>query len=307
MRASRARSRELVEIIVKQTPCNKEAIDMSITREEILSYKEKGYLLVPNCFSPLEVDGMKSEVASIFAEDSPRRVMEKDGSIVRSVYGSHKTSEVFSRLVRHPKILEPAKAILGSEVYIYQFKINAKAAFRGDVWEWHQDFIFWRNEDGMRKPHALSAAIFLDEVTEFNGPMLLIPGSHKEGVIEVDSKDKMAAGTVQADAQGLNRASWISNLTADLRYSLSKDRVEKLVKGYGIEAPKGPAGSVVFFDSNTAHASAGNISPFDRVVVLVTFNSIKNIPANVKNPRPDFLVSRDHTPVAPLEDNALFA
>ena len=280
---------------------------MDITREQVNFYREKGYLLVSNCFSAAEVAAMKAEVESIFSEDSPRRVMEKDGRIVRSVYGSHKTSEVFSRLVRHPNILEPARAILGSEVYVYQFKINAKAAFGGDVWEWHQDFIFWRNEDGMTRPRVMSVAIFLDEVTEFNGPMLLIPGSHREGVIDVPAKDKPPVEAYHTDAPDLNRTSWISNLTASLRYSLSKKSVTKLVLGNGIESPKGPAGSVVFFDGNIAHASAGNISPFDRVVVLITFNSTENIPSEVKNPRPEFLVSRDHTPVVPLGENASLA
>jgi L-proline 4-hydroxylase len=280
---------------------------MNITREQVNSYREKGYLLVSNCFSAAEVAAMKAEVASAFSEDSPRRVMEKDGAIVRSVYGSHKTSEVFSRLVRHPNILKPAKAILGSEVYVYQFKINAKAAFGGDVWEWHQDFIFWRNEDGMTRPRVMSVAIFLDEVTEYNGPMLLIPGSHREGVIDVPAKDKPPVEAYKAELPDLNRDSWISNLTANLRYSLSKESVTRLVLGHGIESPKGPAGSVVFFDGNIAHASAGNISPFDRVVVLITFNSIENIPSEVKNPRPEFLVSRDYTPVVPLGENASLA
>jgi ectoine hydroxylase len=40
-------------------------------------------------------------------------------------------------------------------VYIYQFKINVKAAFGGDVWQWHQDYIFWRNEDGMPGTESL--------------------------------------------------------------------------------------------------------------------------------------------------------
>jgi ectoine hydroxylase len=280
---------------------------MDIISEQVNSYREKGYLFISNCFSAAEVAAMKAEVAAAFSEDSPRRVMEKDGTLVRSVYGSHKTSEVFSRLVRHPNILEPAKAILGSEVYVYQFKINAKSAFGGDVWEWHQDFIFWRNEDGMTRPRVMSVAIFLDEVTEFNGPMLLIPGSHREGMITVPAKDKPSAEAYQSEQPELNRASWISNLTASLRYSLSKENVTKLVLEHGIEAPKGPAGSVVFFDGNIAHASAGNISPFDRVVVLITFNSVENIPSEVKNPRPEFLVSRDHTPVVSLGDNASLA
>ena len=146
----------------------------------------------------------------------------------------------------------------------------------------------------------MSAAIFLDEVTEFNGPLLLIPGSHRAGVIDTSAKQTVLADHY-ADDDGSDRPSWISNLTADLKYSLGKDEISRLVQTNGIEAPKGPAGTVLLFDANIAHASTNNISPFDRVVTLITFNSVENIPVDVPNPRPEFLVSRDYAPVTPLQ------
>jgi len=271
---------------------------MLITEKQLRAYEDQGFLFLPECFSQTEVGIVKAELPAIFAEDSPRRVLEKESNIVRSVYGSHTTNEVAHRLSRHPRIVERAMQIIGGKVYIYQFKINAKAAFGGDVWEWHQDYIFWRNEDGMPTSRAINAVVFLDEVNEFNGPLIFIPGSHKEGIVDIAGRGAHPSGYQ-------NSPKWISNLTASLKYSLDKGVIAGLVKKYGLVAPKGPAGSVLFFHSNLVHASATNMSPFDRNLVLVTFNHCENVPIVVKEPRPEFLASRDSTPVEPLAGSIL--
>src|SRR5262245_12546892 len=121
---------------------------MLLTSDQMNAYEEDGFLLVAECFSQSEVARMTDELPVVFGEDSDRRVLERDGKVVRSVYGTHLSNDVFKHLALHPRLVEPAAQILGSDVYIYQFKINAKVGFGGDLWEWHQDFIFWRNEDG---------------------------------------------------------------------------------------------------------------------------------------------------------------
>ncbi|HEX8186426.1 MAG TPA: phytanoyl-CoA dioxygenase family protein [Blastocatellia bacterium] len=276
---------------------------MRLTDEQFAAYQENGFVLLPEYFSKQEVELLRAELPAVLNDPGPGRIVEKEGGAVRSVYGSHTTNDLFKRLARHPRIVEPAKQVLGTDVYVYQFKINVKAGFGGDVWQWHQDFPFWRNEDGMTTEQVTNIAIFLDEVNEFNAPMFLIPGSHREGVIEVKARAQAAA----ANGSNTYRASpgWLSNVTADLKYSLDKETVTRLVKEHGITSPKGPAGSALIFHCNLAHASSNNISPFDRVLVFITFNSTRNVPVAIENPRPDFLASRNHSPVVPLLDNAL--
>jgi ectoine hydroxylase len=275
-------------------------------KEQFDTYENEGILFLPNCFSREEVDAMKAELPSLFAEDTPRRVIEKDGGMVRSVYGSHTTNDVFRRLAHHPRLVEPAKQILGSEVYVYQFKINAKEAFGGDMWDWHQDYVFWRKEDGMPRARVLNVAIFLDDVTEFNGPMYFIPGSHKSGVIDVPARDHIFGnGGGAGVAAYKNSPAWISNLTASIKYSVDKEMVAKMVEENGIVAPKGERGSVIFFHGNLIHASPNNISPQGRAVIFVTYNSLENIPIEVEKPRPDFLSSRDYRPIVSLSDDTL--
>src|SRR3546814_9383263 len=63
---------------------------------------------------------------------------------------------------------------------MHQFKINAKAAFDGEVWQWHQDFGTWHRDDEMPEPRAMNIALFLDEVSAVNGPLMFIPGRSEE-------------------------------------------------------------------------------------------------------------------------------
>lgn len=277
---------------------------MQLTSEQLQAYHRDGFLFLPHCFSSEEINRLKEELPALLAEDSPRRVVEKNSQIVRSIYGTHMTNMVCQNLTRHPRLLQPAEQILQSKVYIHQFKINAKAAFGGDLWEWHQDYVFWRKEDGIVYPWLVNAVVFLDDVNEFNGPMLLIPGSHKEGVIDVAARDMREVNSVDQNPYK-ESPEWISNLTADLKYSLTKETIRSMVEGHGIVAPKGPAGSVLFFHGNIAHCSAANMSPFDRSIAILTYNHIDNTPKKQGASRPEFLAARDYTPLVPGGDDIL--
>lgn len=270
---------------------------MLLTEKQLQFYDDNGYLLVTECFSTREIEQMKTELPGIFAEDSPRRVVEKDGHTVRSVYGSHMDNPVFRHLVRDNRLLGPSRQLLKDEVYIYQFKINAKAAFGGDVWEWHQDYIFWLKEDGMPSARAANVTVFLDDVTELNGPLFLVPGSHRLGVIDPSEHGVDLNNGALQQAAYTNSPSWISNLTADLKYSLNQQMMAELIRQYGTVAPKGMAGSVLFFHPNAVHGSGNNISPFSRVLALITYNSTSNAPQFPRKKRPEFLASSDNTPL----------
>jgi ectoine hydroxylase len=191
---------------------------------------------------------------------------------------------------------------LNSDVYVYQFKVNIKGAFSGDLWDWHQDFIFWQKEDGTPSDRLVTVGVFIDDVNEFNGPMFLIPGSHKQGPLEALARKVISA---EGSSTHKNSPPWISNLTADIKYSVGREAVSQLVARSGIIAPKGPSGSALFFHSNLVHASPNNISPFNRVIAFATYNSITNFPAASGLRRPDFLCSRDYRPLVTVSDSAL--
>jgi ectoine hydroxylase len=270
---------------------------MKLNTDQIEYYREHGLLFMPELFSTKEVEAMQAAVEDLIAKDTPGRILEKDNKTVRALHGCHITTKIFDSLVRHPSLLTSACKILKSDVYVYQFKINFKAAFGGDLWPWHQDFVFWAQEDGMPSPKALNLAVFLDEFNEFNGPMYFIPGSHKESLVHL--------GQIESSEVNGQKNDWKSNVSAALKYSLGKETIAKLAIEKGMVAPKGPSGSVLFFHCNLVHGSAPNISPYDRRLLIITYNSINNIPSFKGQPRPEFLVSRDHTPLQPLLNEVL--
>jgi ectoine hydroxylase len=140
----------------------------------------------------------------------------------------------------------------------------------------------------MPAPRAVNVLVNLDDVTEFNGPMYFVPGSHREGCIDLATGSRGAAGD------------WRENVRADLKYRIQAEMLGGLVKRYGMVAPKGSAGSALFFDSNVVHGSPPNISPFHRRVIIVTYNAVDNVPVSQGPQRPDFLVSRDYRPLSPV-------
>jgi ectoine hydroxylase len=270
---------------------------MELTAASLEQYATQGFLFFPALLGAADLAPMRACLSQVFSEASPRRVLEKDGVTVRSVYGMHRSHPVFDRLTRDARLLGPSRQLLAGPVYVHQFKLNAKASFSGDVWEWHQDFIFWHNEDGVARAALVTAVVFLDEVHEFNGPIAFIPGSHAEQMIDVAARKQRPSGYADREA-------WIGNLTAEINYAVPLPTVARLSRQCGLVAPKGPAGSVLFFHPNLVHASASNISATDRVLALITYNAVGNEPAQRPDPRPDFLCAQDCAPVTAEEPAA---
>ena len=93
-------------------------------------------------------------------------VREKGSQAVRTNFAAHLYSAPFARLGRHPRMVRPVEQVFGEKLYMHQFKINGKMAFEGDVWQWHQDYGNWINDDMMSEPRAMNVAIFLDDVNQ---------------------------------------------------------------------------------------------------------------------------------------------
>ena len=268
---------------------------MYLQENQIKVYNEKGFLFLNNLFSDDLIKEITTKLSSISWGDQPGTVLESDGKTLRGIHEDPTKNGILEKISKHPHIVEPAMQLLGSPVYIHQLKINFKASFSGDIWPWHQDYIYWQQEDGMPTARAINIVIFLEEVNEFNGPLCLIPGSHKQGVISSLNQSKQDSAEPKAPE-------WTSSFKSDLKYTTHEEVVSKLVDKFGIEAPKGNHGSVLFFHPNCVHASANNISPFPRKIAIVTYNSVKNIPIASETKRPDFLVGRDYRAIKPLPE-----
>jgi len=276
---------------------------MKLSDDQISAYHENGFLLIENIFGKEEIDLALTEMDKIIGEDSPRRILEKTGA-VRSFFCPELTNHVYKQITLSGKLVNPSRQLLGGDVYIHQSKINSKHAMVGDWWEWHQDYTFWKQDDGMPCSNVLTAMVYLNDVNEFNGPLILIPGSHKAGIVDDAAND---AGPQAMESEWFKSyqgsTTYMSALTANLKYTLKQTTISKWVEKRGIYSAKGPAGSVLFFHGNIFHASSNNLTPWNRHAFLVTYNSVHNTLPQQEDPRPSFLANRDFTPIAAMDDH----
>ncbi len=255
---------------------------MKLSDRQIAEFEVEGYLYLPELFAPAEIAVLTNELPGIFAQEREEVWREAGSKAVRTAFAAHTYNEAFRRLGRHPRLVEPVQQLLDGPVYMHQFKVNGKEAFDGDVWQWHQDYGTWARDDLMPEARAMNIALFLDEVTAFNGALMFIPRSHKGGVIEAGH-----------DLETTSYPLW----------TLDQATVTRLAEQGGIVAPTGPAGSMIVFHSNLVHASPGNISPFRRTIVYLSLCHVDNHIRRFK--RPAWIAHRDFAPIESLADDCL--
>ncbi|MGD8175300.1 ectoine hydroxylase [Marinimicrobium sp. ARAG 43.8] len=263
----------------------KDAAPGPLAQHHLERFKRDGFLWFENLFSqhPLMTDLMDDLVEmgkdrSIVG--SERTVTDQNDGSIRSIFGIHELSQPFARLTTSQLIVDMVRQLLGSDVYIHQSRINAKPGFVGGGFNWHSDFETWHSEDGMPSMRAVSASVMLTDNNEFNGPLMLIPGSHKHFV------------PCQGRTPDNN---WKTSLKSQSIGVPDQNAIKMLAERGGISAPKGGAGSLLLFDCNTLHASPQNLSPWSRANAFFVFNSLGNTlkqPYSGTVPRPEYLASR---------------
>ena len=256
-----------------------------IAAELIERYERDGYLILPNLFSSEEVRVLRNELDRVRHDPavlaSEQAIKEPESQSVRSVFAIHQSNALFARVVRDERIASIARFILGGEVYVHQSRMNFKPGFTGKEFYWHSDFETWHTEDGMPRMRALSCSILLTDNASHNGPLLLMPGSHRQFVSCVGETPE------NHYQQSLRRQ----------EYGVPDDlSLTELARRHGIDSALGPAGSVVFFDCNSMHGSNSNISPDARSNLFFVYNHVDNslqAPYCGRAPRPAFIAERD--------------
>jgi ectoine hydroxylase len=250
-----------------------------LTPEEIAAYEKDGLVVRPDLFTAEEIEAFRAAFERDALIPGDHRITEPDGGAVRAIYASHLRQVEYTALVRDRRLLRPAQQLLGRDLYLYQFKINAKPCFGGGEWAWHQDYIAWKIADDVPGPRLINFVVFLDAVDEFNGPIVFVPGSHRDGLLRSDRSD-----THRSE----------QHLDPD-DIALSPEQMRGLVDRHGMYGPKGGAGTVVIFHPEIVHGSATNLSPYPRRLVIATYNEVHNTPRG--RPRPEYLVCRDSRPL----------
>lgn len=256
---------------------------------ERTQYGERGFYSVQQRFKTSEAEKLLQEanrLAYSVDPSDPEAIVEPSSQAVRSVFRLHRKSEVLRSVCHDPRIVDVARQLLGGDVYIHQSRINFKPAFNGKEFFWHSDFETWHVEDGMPRMRAVSVSINLTENTEFNGPLMVVPGSHQWYIRCVgQTPENHFEQSLKKQEYGVP----------------NREALQFLVEKGGIQAPKGRPGSALFFECNLMHGSAGNLSPYPRTNLFIVYNSVENAvqePFGDRPPRPEFLAERDFTPIS---------
>jgi ectoine hydroxylase len=257
----------------------------TISKEQLESYESNGYLFLENFFDADEMLDLQNELNLIWSQSgkkqNPEIIREPASQEVRSIFAIHRDNLKMKQLSQNEKILDIVTQILGSEVYVHQSRINFKRGFTGKEFYWHSDFETWHVEDGMMRMRALSCSIALEDNYDFNGPLMVVPGSHRLFLSCVgETPDDHYKQSLRKQEYGIP----------------DQENLTRLVEQGGIAAPTGKAGSIIFFDCNLMHGSNSNITPFSRSNVFIVYNSIHNKliePFSGKQPRPEFVATRN--------------
>ncbi len=223
-----------------------------ITEKEIQFYRDEGYLIVENVVSQTELEALRSDLARLIAES----VSVSENNAVYDLEDTHSSAEPRVRrikephrvmpsvdaLMRQPKLVSILTRLVGPGVRFQTAKLNMKAAGFGAAVEWHQDWAFYphTNDD------LLAVGVMLDDVDDINGPMQVIPGSHK-GKIHDHHADGVFCGAIDPHQ---------SDADFDSAVPL-----------------KGRAGSVTFHHVRAVHGSALNRSDRSRNFLLYQFTA----------------------------------
>lgn len=265
------------------------AVDGPFDADALAEHERRGFTILEDLISAAEVDTFGAELTRLTSDTSLRSdervITEKTSGEVRSIFEVQEFSEKIRALSSDPRLLDRARQLLGSEVYLHQTRVNYMPGFKGTGFYWHSDFETWHAEDGMPLPRAVSCSIALTPNFPYNGGLMVMPGSHRTFIPGV--------GVTPEN----NHASSLKEQTVGVP---SEAAITRMADAHGIDQFTGPAGSALWFDSNIMHGSGNNITPFPRSNIFLVFNSVENTleePYAAPAPRPGYIGSRDFTPL----------
>jgi ectoine hydroxylase-related dioxygenase (phytanoyl-CoA dioxygenase family) len=229
-------------------------------------FEANGYLAVKGLLSPQEVAECQQEVARLhrvaaerYAEGGAERLGDfqiepalrgrpGDGlPALRKIERTDQYSEIFKKLAAHPRLVEVVQRLIGPDLLLFRSTLMLKPARHGSAHALHQDSAYWP----MDPPALVTVSIMLNDATEENGCLRIIPGSHRWGLhewgqIAVQKEEEIVPDETKLD--------------------LSRQMLLPL-----------PAGSALFFHSLTVHGSGPNRSPNPRNTALYAY-----FPASVR-------------------------
>ena len=218
-----------------------------LNAEQIKAYRAEGYLVVPNVIAPRQIARARTRLAELI--EASRQVSVSDAIYdledahtpenprVRRIKDPHNVDPIYASLLRGAEILDIVAQLIGDDLRMEHTKLNIKPARGGEPVEWHQDWAFYphTNDD------ILEVGVMIEDCTTINGPLLIIPGSHRGPIFDHHHQGYFV-GAIDPVASGLN--------------------IDDAV------AITGEAGSISLHHVRAVHGSKDNHSENDRPLLL---------------------------------------
>lgn len=224
-----------------------------LTQAQIDEYNEVGAIVVRDVLSPEEVQRLR-RVTDEMVEKSRAITTHTDiydledthtqsQPRVRRIKQPHNVDPAYGDLVRHPRILAALRDLWGPNIRFDTAKLNLKSAGFGAAVEWHQDWAFYphTNDD------LAAVGVMMDDMELANGPLMIIPGSHKAPAVFDHHFEGRFCGAMDPTK-------------AEVDYSKAIPLT-------------GPAGSITIHHVRAVHGSAVNTSNKDRRLLLFQFRT----------------------------------
>lgn len=159
---------------------------------------------------------------------------------LRRVQSPEEVSEVYADVMRNARTVDYVVDLIGPAIKFHHGKVNSKLPGAATKVKFHQDFPF----QPMTNDDLITALLFVDDVTLENGPLEVVPGSHK-GPLYTLWHNGVFTGAVDDEV-----------------VEQHKDNIVKCT---------GKAGSVCLMHSSLLHGSAPNLSDKPRTLYIATY------------------------------------
>lgn len=220
---------------------------MFLSPDQVAAYRADGFLVLPELLTADECATIGAAMDEVVAEaQAEARAAGKsaDEILNHGVFvGLSVRHELFRRIARDPRLVDPLESIWGPEIGFLSDKVVYKSAAVDFGTPWHQDWQYWLGS------HKITIWIAIDPATPENGCLMLVPGSHHAPI----DHDR-----VQDSRTGFGHRLDLAKLGLDRE---------------PVTVPL-PPGSAVLFHDLTLHASTPNTAGLPRRALAVTYRNL---------------------------------
>jgi hypothetical protein len=158
--------------------------DVCSAMNHLTDYEQDGVVLIPSFLSADEVAAVRAELERYIRDDLASkplnaRTLEKDEKTVRNLWRLEEHNDFFRALGEREDIKALIAPLVHGEPVLVGVETFNKPARIGSGVPYHQDNAYFCQTP----PDMLTVWIAIDAVTEANGPVFFVKGSHQVGML----------------------------------------------------------------------------------------------------------------------------